>query len=109
MEKLARMMADAGLTATQIRRYFQHCRAIEARLRAKSSTWERERIVFMRLDEAAADAVGKRPPKIPDIFHEFIRTNVEAVKTEHDFLDGFLPHFEALVGFGSAHFKNERS
>ncbi len=44
------------------------------------------------------------------IFHDFIRHNVAAVKTEKDFLEGFLPHFEALVGFGTPLFRErERS
>lgn len=104
MVEAAEAMANQGLTTHQIRRFFQHCRAIEARLRAKTSTWECEKAVFMKLDVAAADAISKSPPKIPQSFHEFIRKNVAAVKTEKDFLEGFLPHFEALVGFGNASF-----
>ena len=109
MEESAKRMAADGLTTHQIRRFFQHCRAIESRLRSKSSTWESERTVFQKLDVAAADAIGKKPSKIPVTFHEFISSNVQAVKTEKDFLEGFLPHFEALVGFGSAYFRNERN
>jgi CRISPR type III-A-associated protein Csm2 len=97
--------ADPPLTAHQIRRFFQHCRAIEAKLRAKTSTWAAEEAAFRQLDVAAADAFGKKPPKIPEMFHEFIKSNVAAVKNEKDFLKGFLPHFEALVGFGSTYFK----
>jgi CRISPR type III-A-associated protein Csm2 len=89
------------LTMHQIRRFFQHCRAIEARIRAKISTWEDEEAAFRKLDVAAADAFGKNNPKIPKIFHDFIERNVAAVRTGNDFLKGFLPHFEALVGFGS--------
>ncbi len=111
MEELARIMSDAkpGLTTHQIRRFFQHCRAIEARLRAKTSTWERERTEFIKLDVSVADAFGKSPPKVPEIFRDFIQSKVVAVKSQKDFLEGFLPHFEALVGFGSAYFRNERS
>jgi CRISPR type III-A-associated protein Csm2 len=97
--------ADPPITVHQVRRFFQHCRAIEAKLRAKTSTWAAEEAAFRQLDVAAADAFGKRPPKIPDLFHEFIKSNVAAVKNEKDFLQGFLPHFEALVGFGSQYFK----
>jgi CRISPR type III-A-associated protein Csm2 len=89
------------LTMHQVRRFFQHCRAIEARLRSKTSTWAREEASFRKLDVAAADAFGKSNPKIPRIFHDFIQRNVAAVQNEDDFLRGFLPHFEALVGFGS--------
>ncbi|AMV26287.1 hypothetical protein VT84_17955 [Gemmata sp. SH-PL17] len=111
MENLAHMMANAkpSLTSHQIRRFFQHCRAIEARLRAKTSTWGRELTEFKKLDVAVADAFGKSPPKVPEIFRDFIQKNVLAVKTEKDFLEGFLPHFEALVGFGSAYFRSERN
>jgi hypothetical protein len=48
-------------------------------------------------------------PKIPEIFHDFIVENVALVRSEKDFLDGFLPHFAALVGFGTRHFKRERN
>ena len=111
MEAFASDMANArpALSTHQIRRFFQHCRTVEARLRAKTSPWERELTSVITLDRAAADAFGKFPSKIPRLFHDFIQKNVAAVKTEKDFLEGFLPHFEALVGFGSAHFRNERN
>lgn len=101
----AMSQAKPALTMHQIRRFFQHCRAIEAKVRAGTSTWAEEEAAFRQLDVAAADAFGKLPPKIPEIFHEFIKSNVAAVKNEKDFLKGFLPHFEALVGFGSQFFK----
>ncbi len=102
--------ATPPLTMHQIRRFFQHCRAIEAKVRAGTSTWPAEEAAFRQLDVAAADAFGKSPPKIPKLFHDFIKSNVAAVNNEKDFLKGFLPHFEALVGFGSQFFKErERS
>lgn len=99
--------ARPPLTMHQIRRFFQHCRAIEAKVRAGTSTWATEEAAFRQLDVAAADAFSKSPPKIPELFHDFIKSNVAAVKNEKDFLKGFLPHFEALVGFGR--FQNERT
>lgn len=102
--------AHPPLTMHQVRRFFQHCRAIEAKVRAGTSTWAAEEAAFRQLDVAAADAFGKSPPKIPEQFHAFIKSNVAAVKNEKDFLKGFLPHFEALVGFGTQFFKErERS
>jgi CRISPR type III-A-associated protein Csm2 len=97
--------AKPPLTMHQIRRFFQHCRAIEAKVRAGTSSWPAEEAAFRQLDVAAADAFGKSPPKIPELFHDFIKSNVAAVKNEKDFLKGFLPYFEALVGFGSQFFK----
>lgn len=109
---IAKAMSEAkpSLTMHQIRRFFQHCRAIETKIRAGTSTWSAEEAAFRQLDVAAADAFGKSQRKIPEIFHDFIKSNVAAVKNEKDFLKGFLPHFEALVGFGSQYFKErERS
>ena len=105
---LAEAMSQARppLTMHQIRRFFQHCRAIEAKIRAKSSSWAAEQASFLYLDAAAADAAAKSPKRIPALFHDFIERNVAAVKTEKDFLKGFLPHFEALIGFGNRFFQD---
>ena len=115
VELLVKEMSRAfpPLTMHQLRRYFQHCRGIEAKLKQQSSSadqqkaWEAEKIGFFKLDSAVADAYGKQQKKIPRLFHDFIRRNVETVRTKEDFLKGFLPHFEALVGFGAQHL-NER-
>lgn len=105
MEPLVQEMGRADLSMHQVRRFFHHCRAIEARLKARTSTWGAEQTVFAMLDVAAADAFGKKDRKIPALFHDFVRRNVAAVHTETDFLRGFLQHFEALVGFGTKHLK----
>lgn len=107
VEPLAQKMAI--LTIHQVRRYFGHCRAIETRLKSSGASWASVRPEVKKLDVAAADGAAKQPPKIPGLFHDFIRRNVDAIKTQKDFLQGFLPHFEALVGFGQAHFRKERS
>jgi len=96
------------LTTHQVRRFFQHCRAIESRLRTRRSTWDNELANFRKLDVAVADAMGKHPPKVPRLFHEFVRLNVKTVQNERDFLLGFLPHFEALVGFGAQFLSDDR-
>lgn len=109
VEALVKTMSKARpqLTMHQLRRFFQHCRAIEAKLKQQtsSSSWEVEQTSFAKLDSAAADAWGKESKKIPRLFHDFIQRNVAAVKSKEDFLKGFLPHFEALVGFGALHLK----
>ena len=118
IQPLAQQMADEwprdGKPTHQVRRFFQHCRAIEAKLRANAASgdsmkaaWAAEEAAFRRLDIAAADALAKSPPKIPVLFHDFIQSNVAAVKNEKDFLEGFLPHFEALVGFGTQFFREK--
>jgi len=100
---------EPRLSTGQIRRFFQHCRAVETRLKTGQSTWGAERPHIEFLDAAAQDAFGKVQRKIPSLFFDFISRNVHAIKTEKDFLKGFLPHFEALVGFASAHLQRERN
>jgi hypothetical protein len=103
VEPLVSAMANASprLTTGQLRRFFMHCRAIETRLKTGQSSWGAERRHIEFLDAAAQDAYGKSQRKIPGLFFDFISCNVHAVKSEKDFRDGFLPHFEALVGYGS--------
>ena len=110
VEPLVKAMCQAsnGLTSHQIRRYFGHCRAVESRLKSGAS-WGSVLADIQKLDVAAADGIAKRPSKIPKLFHDFIRRNVAAIRTKEDFLNGFLPHFEALIGFGAIHLKKERS
>ena len=109
VEPLIERMADEGLTTGQLRRFFQHCRGIESQLKSGTTSWPQVRTKVEFLAAAAADAYGKQPPKIPSLFYSFIRRNVDSVKTEKDFLKGFLPHFEALVGFGSLYLQKERN
>ncbi len=110
IEPLVKAMCQdrTGLTTHQVRRYFGHCRAIETRLKSSGATWTAVWPEVKKLDVAAADGFSKQSPKIPRLFHDFIRRNVERIKSEKDFLKGFLPHFEALVGFGQAHFRKDR-
>jgi len=105
VERLAYELGTAGLTPHQLRRFFGHCRRLETRLKSANEPWQQVQPDFFKLDVASADALGKRPPKIPRLFHDFVRTNVAAVRSERDFLRGFLPHFEALVGFASGELK----
>ena len=110
VSKLAQSMASGAkpLTTNQLRRFFGHARAIEARLLAKTANWEQVEADFKKLDIAAADAFHKSDQKIPRLFHDFIKCNVAAVSDKRDFLEGFMPHFEALVGFGTEFFRSDR-
>lgn len=107
VEPLAQKMAS--LTTHQVRRYFGHCRAIETRLKSGGVSWASVWPEVKKLDIAAADGAAKQQSKIPALFHDFIRRNVDKIKSEKDFLKGFLPHFEALIGFGQAHFRKDRT
>ena len=107
VEFLVRTMCQVenGLTSHQIRRYFGHCRAIEIRMKSGGASWAEVLPEIKKLDIAADDGFAKRPRKIPPLFRDFIKRNVATIKAEKDFLKGFLPHFEAIVGFGRIYFK----
>lgn len=103
----AKHFADAKLTTGQIRRFFNHCREIERRLKVDGENWHQVSAPFEALCYHAQNAVAAR--KIPREFQDFIDDNVKRVvsaeEPEKAFLEGFLPHFEALVGFGAAYMK----
>lgn len=107
VEPLIEAMAKArpALTMSQLRRFFQHCRRVESRLRRDGVEWGEvlPQVIFL---DAVAQAAVRQNDKVPDLFFDFIRCNVAAVKSPKDFLDGFVLHFEALVGFGAIHIKN---
>ncbi len=99
--------ANPKLTTGQLRRFFNHCREIERRLKVDGESWEQVSARFEVLCCHAQNARSGR--KIPIEFQRFIDENVKRVviakEPKKAFLDGFLPHFEALVGFGAAHLK----
>ena len=100
--------AKPRLTTAQVRRFFSHCRMIERRLTIDGETWQRVSAGFEMLSCHAQNA--KAAGKIPGEFRDFVDANVSRVVSSEDprtsFLDGLLPHFEALVGFSAAHLKS---
>lgn len=109
MEPMARKFAEEKLNMAQLRRFFNNCREIERRLRSNQSTFEHEQANIARLSVFAADAAGKYPPKIPRSFRDFLDKNVAMIHSKKDFVDGFMQHFEALVGFATLYMREERN
>ena len=99
--------ARPALTTGQMRRFFNHCRQLERRLRVDRESWKQVEAAFVVLCAHARSAEGAR--KIPGDFAKFIDDNVKRVVADSDpgdaFLRGFLPHFEALVGFSAVYMK----
>ena len=112
VDPLARQLgrhARPALTTGQMRRFFNHCRELERRLQADGERWEQVAAKFEALCSHAQYAQSVR--KVPVEFARFIDDNVKRVVTDSNpreaFLRGFLPHFEALVGFGAAHMRKD--
>ena len=107
VDPLAKQLAYRKLTTGQMRRFFNHCREIERQLKVDGKSWHQVSAGFEALCYHAQNAVAAH--KIPREFQDFIDDNVKRVgsakEPERAFLDGFLPHFEALVGFGAAYLK----
>ena len=107
IDPLARQLYQARLTTGQLRRFFNHCRQIERRLRTEDESWEQVSAKFQTLSAHAQYALSAG--KIPREFMEFVDTNIRRVEDDSNpceaFLRGFMPHFEALVGFASLHLR----
>ena len=108
VDVLASRLGENGLTTGQLRRFYNYCRSIERQLKVEGRSWEQVAADFEALAFRAQYAQSSR--KIPREFQQFIDDNVRRVKAadghrREAFLSGFLPHFEALVGFAAAHLR----
>ena len=90
-----------AMTNHQLRRFYSHVRAAENKLKI-TQNFSSALVDLRKLDAFVAEAKGKG--KIPDIFYGFINKNLENVKTQDDFLNGFMEHFQAVVGFFTYHY-----
>lgn len=110
LAKLLATSCNPKLTTGQARRFFNHCREIERRLKADGENWLRVSASFESLCAHAQYAVATK--KIPEEFQKFIDENVKRVVSTEEprkaFLEGFLPHFEALIGFGATYLRRNR-
>lgn len=110
VDALASRMGSAhpALTTGQLRRFYNYCRTMERQLNVEGRSWQQVAADFEALAFHAQYAHSAR--KIPQEFQQFIDDNVRRVNAasgyqREAFLRGFLPHFEALVGFASAHLR----
>lgn len=96
-----------GLTTGQMRRFFNHCRELERQLKVEGRSWERVSAKFAGTSAHAHNALaaGKIPASFRNFIDENVKRVVEADNPKDAFLRGFMPHFEALVGFGAQHLK----
>lgn len=101
--RVAKTLADAGVTTGQIRRFFTMARSIEQRLDA---TGDFAAVVpeVASLQPFAASVIGREQNEQTrrnlEVFRQFIeRNSALAQKDEKSFRKGFLPHFQYVVAY----------
>lgn len=82
---------------TQIRKYYDYCKNLEGILKIKNDF---SCIVadLYQLIPLTNNAMNKG--NISVAFRDFLEINInQAVKSEKNFLEGFIPHFQSLIGY----------
>jgi len=106
--------SNSGMTYTQIRNFYDYVRVAESTYRyskdaGNDSEENKEKLLIKvkRLDGMVTYALGRDKPSVTEEFRRFILANVEACNTVDDVINGFLPHFEAVVAYFK--YKNPKS
>jgi CRISPR type III-A-associated protein Csm2 len=106
-EDLAECFKDARLTRHQLRAFYGHAQNQQKRLKY-GTPFGAVQVEIGKLKAVAADRAGRRNNALPEAFKKFIDLNVNAVRTEKDYLQGFMPHFEAVVAYCAILRESER-
>jgi CRISPR type III-A-associated protein Csm2 len=87
-----------GLKGHQLRRFYNMIKGAETKLEY-TGDWKSTNVEVKGLLAFASEAKAKG--KVPQAFLEFIERNLELVTKESEkaFVKGFVPHFQAVVGF----------
>jgi CRISPR-associated protein Csm2 len=89
------------LTNGQLRRFYGHAKTAEKAFHFSSD--EKKLVLDIKaLESFVAEAKGK--DKVPEEFYMFIKKNTDIISDSKDVLKGFLPHFQAIVGFFTCHY-----
>jgi CRISPR/Cas system CSM-associated protein Csm2 small subunit len=82
---------------TQVRKYYDYCKNLEGILKIKGD-FNYIKPDLLQLIPLTNNAVSKG--HISNSFRDFIEINInQAIKSEKNFIDGFLPHFQSLIGY----------
>lgn len=82
---------------TQIRKYYDYCKNLEGILKIKND-FNSILSELYQLVPLTNNALNKG--NISVSFKDFIELNIhQAVKSEKNFTEGFLPHFQSLLGY----------
>ena len=85
------------MQTAQLRKFFSEARHIEGQLKT-GKTFDSMRGRILKLDTYAADAQKKG--NAPLLFKQYIEQNLKwAARDQKSYLEGFVPHFESVVGY----------
>ncbi len=103
--EIARLIGrdPGGIKNAQLRRFYDHVRAADMRMNY-DAPFEAVQPSILELSAFVAEAAGKR--KVPEGFRHFIDKNLENIWDAKSFRQGFVKHFQAVVGFYSSFYKN---
>ncbi len=105
-DEIAEELANGGLKATQLRRYYDDVLTLRQRLNAlapkpgarREDAFKLMRADFKMLKAKAAYAHGRDQRMFPERLLKFFIDHVHSVQTAADF-DVFYQHFQAIVAF----------
>jgi CRISPR-associated protein Csm2 len=100
-EKLGQKFAELKLTSSQLRKFFNEVRSIEAQIDGK---FDEQKALILMLKSKVAYSVGKKTSKTPTEFKDFIDACIDKIIDEKDF-KGFVKFFEAVVGYFYYYYK----
>ncbi|MBT9168300.1 MAG: hypothetical protein DDT19_01645 [Syntrophomonadaceae bacterium] len=103
--EVARLIGQGndGIKNAQLRRFYDHVRAADMRMNY-DAPFEAVQASILELAAFVAEAAGKR--KVPTVFRHFIDKNLENIRDAKSFRQGFVKHFQAVVGFFSSFYKD---
>lgn len=97
-EEIAQHLANERpkMTMHQLRSFYSHVKLQEGALES-GRPFKQVLLEINKLKPFASERASKE--KIPKYFEEFIKRNVDKVKDERSFSQGFVEHFQAVVAY----------
>ena len=89
-----------GIKNAQLRKFYSHVKTAESRMNYGVS-FEAVQPKILELSAFVAEAHGKG--KVPQVFKNFMDINLRHVVDSKSFREGFVKHFQAVVGYFSFH------
>jgi CRISPR/Cas system CSM-associated protein Csm2 small subunit len=94
------------MTMHQLRAFYSHVKLQEGALKA-NRPFKAVFVEIAKLKPFASERASKG--KVPRYFEDFIVRNVDKVKDENTFLNGFVEHFQAVVAYCAGTLERRRS